>query len=424
MHTVFTDICKALDTISAAVIAGWTDDRTLNEVFGWNQVALTRHDLAKLATVLSSKIKEADPEAVDRITLLELQKIAPRLTVLQASTIPQLYNGGNAVYAAPVFIATMSWVHETLASFIGKGEVLDPKAAPFQLSKRVRAMQMEVDRLVIDKAKLEAQIALIDEAHSVAEALPANLQRLEEASEKVERIGGKTQELLANIETRSAEASVFTSDLQGQRDEAVRLISQCEEAYRATTTKGLAAAFDQRANRLTLSMWVWVAGLIAALAVGSLIGTIRISQLTLALSGPTPHWAAVWLQAAMSVLSVGAPLWFAWVATKQLGQRFRLAEDYGFKASVAKAYEGYRREAARIDVEFEARLFASALSRLEEAPLRLVESDTHGSPWHEFTSSAVIRQAINSIPEFPEKVLALARAGISGSAVKDKSVSG
>lgn len=63
-------------------------------------------------------------------------------------------------------------------------------------------------------------------------------------------------------------------------------------------------------------------------------------------------------------------MWFAWLATKQIGQRFHLAEDYAFKASVAKAYEGYRKEAARIDPEFEARLFGSALTRLDEAPLR------------------------------------------------------
>ena len=29
------------------------------------------------------------------------------------------------------------------------------------------------------------------------------------------------------------------------------------------------------------------------------------------------------------------------------------------------------------------RLFSSALTRLEEAPLRLIDNDTHGSPWSE-----------------------------------------
>src|SRR5690606_11815180 len=103
----------------------------------------------------------------------------------------------------------------------------------------------------------------------------------------------------------------------------------------------------------------------------------------------------------------GAPLWFAWIATKQINQRFRLSEDYAYKASVAKAYEGYRREAAKIDTIFEARLFSSALERLEEAPLRLVEEEMHGSPWHELFTSKPFRDALETIPEFRDSIINL-----------------
>ncbi|GAB3643065.1 hypothetical protein [Spirosoma arcticum] len=111
------------------------------------------------------------------------------------------------------------------------------------------------------------------------------------------------------------------------------------------------------------------------------------------------------MQVILSLLSIGAPLWFAWLSTKQVNQRFRLSEDYAFKASVAKAYEGYRREAARIDPLFEARLFSSALERIEEAPLRLVEDGVHGSPWHEFFSSKPFQQALQTIPEFKDTII-------------------
>lgn len=114
----------------------------------------------------------------------------------------------------------------------------------------------------------------------------------------------------------------------------------------------------------------------------------------------------------LSVLSIGSPLWFSWLATKQIGQRFRLAEDYAFKASVAKAYEGYRREAAKIDEAFAARLFASALTRLEEAPLRLVENDTHGSPWHELISSPAFQKAMETVPDLRDKFIEIAKAGL------------
>jgi len=93
----------------------------------------------------------------------------------------------------------------------------------------------------------------------------------------------------------------------------------------------------------------------------------------------------------------------AWIATKQIGQRFRLVEDYAYKASVAKAYEGYRKEAVRIDKDLEARLFASALTRLEEAPLRLIEEKTPGSPWHEFVESDAFHQALKSVQGFSDQ---------------------
>ena len=118
------------------------------------------------------------------------------------------------------------------------------------------------------------------------------------------------------------------------------------------------------------------------------------------------------MQALLSFLTIGGPLWFSWLATKQIGQRFRLAEDYAFKASVAKAYEGYRREAARIDEVFEARLFSAALSRLEEAPLRLVEGATHGSPWHELISSQAFLSALDTAPALREKFVEIAKAGM------------
>ena len=96
------------------------------------------------------------------------------------------------------------------------------------------------------------------------------------------------------------------------------------------------------------------------------------------------------------------------MATKQIGQRFRLAEDYAFKASISRAYEGFRREAARVDKDMEARLLASALTRLDELPLRLVETDSHGSPWHELASSDLVKDAMRAIPGFAGQVKELA----------------
>ncbi|MCY1231618.1 hypothetical protein D9M72_440730 [compost metagenome] len=120
----------------------------------------------------------------------------------------------------------------------------------------------------------------------------------------------------------------------------------------------------------------------SALAAGAIVGAFRISALQ-ALLAAEASTGRIALNLVLAFISVAAPVWFAWIATKQIGHRFRLSEDYAFKASVAQAYEGYRREAARLDEKFAKRLFSSALDRIDEAPIRFVEHETHGSPWHE-----------------------------------------
>ena len=167
----------------------------------------------------------------------------------------------------------------------------------------------------------------------------------------------------------------------------------------------MAAAFDERAGDLKKSMRLWVGGLLLALCVGAWIGHERIQILTTSLTAPNLNWGIIWIQIILSLTSVLAPLWFAWLATKQISQRFKLAEDYAFKASVAKAYEGYKKEAAKIDEEFEARLFNVALTRLEEAPLRLVDSVNHGSPTHEIVEKTGLNKVGEKIANKVENVI-------------------
>ncbi|MBP7066566.1 hypothetical protein [Ferrovibrio sp.] len=189
-------------------------------------------------------------------------------------------------------------------------------------------------------------------------------------------------------------------------------------AYSAATSQGLAAAFTERSKALDLSMRFWIFGLILALAAGSYFGFIRFQELSNSLNMPTVSNASIITNLIMSFFSIGAPIWFSWIATKQIGQCFRLSEDYAFKASISRAYEGYRKEAARIDEAFEKsalepQLLASALTRLDEQPLRLVETASHGSPWQELLDSDTVRDAIKNVPDFGRRVIDLARDSLS-----------
>ncbi len=412
MHKDLETACAALDALATAVTNAWGADTTACENFGWFAPAVTRHELADLARTLAADIRSTDADSLDTGAVKLVQDIPRRLTVLQGNTVPQMF-GGNGGQAIPAYISTLALLRTVLLPAIGWQLIPDPKSLPSSLARKVRAAQAELDQLTPNLGKLSQQIEEIQSAHKVADSLPIDSQALAEARDKLNKSSIESALLDEKIKNAWSSSHDHLERMKGHNETAAKLIQQCEAAYHITTTKGLAGAFDQRAGNLAWSMWTWVAGLVVALGIGSFIGAHRLEVLSTALQAPNPNWGGIGVQAVLSLLSVGAPLWFAWLATKQIGQRFRLSEDYAFKASVAKAYEGYRKEAARLDPQFEARLFSSALSRLDEPPLRLVETGTHGSPWHELANSEAVRRALNAVPELQDKLTALLREGIA-----------
>ncbi|SUX30649.1 hypothetical protein [Chromobacterium vaccinii] len=270
----------------------------------------------------------------------------------------------------------------------------------------------------------------IVEAHSAADQLPTDLASLREAREEIQSLRDQAEkdsdaakELLGKIDScyetikghiNSAEIEInkksteWDSFAKTTDEKAKEIFSRCEDAMRTSTSVGLASAFHEQAQSLKWSMLLWVLGLISALGAGTYFGGQQLHQLSEAIQASTPAMI-IWTRLFISLLSVGAPVWFAWLATKQIGQRFRLAEDYAYKASISRAYEGYRREAVQLDSDFQTKLFSSALARLDEQPLRFVEHKTHGSPWHELLDSDVVKEAIKIAPELAGKITEMAR---------------
>ena len=406
MHKDLQSVCDALESIATAVTNAWGAEITICENWGWFGPAVTRHELAQVARSLASDIHTAGIDELDDNLLKFVRDIPHRLTLIQSHTIPHIYSG-NAGQAIPAYLTTLALIRAQLLPALGWQVMPDVKALPASLARRARAAQAELDQLIPNISNIETQIKQIQDAHAISDTLPIDLATLAEAKTKHEQILTDSAIKAEKIKAAQESASVELKSIQEFTAEAEQLVKKCESAYQITTTKGLAGAFHQRANTLAISMWVWVFSLAVALFIGSLISGSRLSTLSNELIKTDSNWTKISIYSVLLLLSIGAPIWFAWVATKQIGQRFRLAEDYAFKASVAKAYEGYRKEAIRIDPAFESQLFESALTRLDEAPLRLVETETHGSPWHELANSELVRRAINSAPELRQKVIEL-----------------
>jgi hypothetical protein len=412
MHKELELLCTSLDNLAAAILSGWSGDQTFNEAWGWPCPTVTRHDMSAVASLLAKEIRASNIETVSPSEVTLIQDYPRRLSHMQATTIPNFWSG-NAGVATSAYLITLNTLRQSLGPMLGWQILGDPKAMPAPMARKLSSIQAAVDLLMPNKELLTSQINEIQQAHAVAESLPLDLKALTEARDQVVKLAAESAISAGKAKDDSTKANSELDAIKLTQVQADKLVAQCEEAYRITTTTGLAGAFDQRAKSLSNSMWGWVVGLIATLIIGSYLGSTRLELLSKSMTSGDPHWGIIWMHVVLSIMSIGAPIWFAWISTKQIGQRFRLAEDYAFKASVAKAYEGYKKEAARIDPSFEARLFSSALTRLEEAPLRLVEKETHGSPGHEVFSSKQFQDALSTIPEHRDKFIEVFKNGLS-----------
>lgn len=325
-----------------------------------------------------------------------------RLEHLHSQTIPNMW--GNAGHAVPAFKFTMDGLRKVLSSVLTEDKRGEAAKDLREFRRKLRGMESELKGMEPRAASLVSMVERIEQAYSAADQLPSDLESLREAREKIGELVRDATQDQGRVRNIREDADELDKQLNKSAEEARVVLDRCETAYSAATSVGLAAAFSERSKALSNSMWFWIGGLLVALAAGSFFGASQVRALSETLDVPNVTGWAITVNVLLSLLSIGAPVWFAWLATKQIGQRFRLAEDYAFKASISRAYEGFRREAARFDEDMEAKLLASALARLDELPLRLVEADSHGSPWHELASSDIMRRAMNQIPGFAGQV--------------------
>ncbi|YCI29816.1 hypothetical protein M1E08_02700 [Erwinia sp. PK3-005] len=330
------------------------------------------------------------------------------------------------------FLLTMFFIRNEINELFSFEVLANRELLPKNVLNRLAMYDDNLEAIKSKAGDVENKISIINEAYEAAEQLPTTLKSLRSLSEDLEKIKRNSSALSEEIVSLNSKAVTAYDDLFERRSkihdltnemkdtingymqdysaEAQSYIDRCEIAFRTTTTKGLAGAFEDKAQKLNASIRWWVFGLTGALATGAVVGYFRLQVLEHYLSGTDASSMKLFIQLFLSILSVGAPLWFAWLATKQIGQRFRLAEDYEFKASVSKAYEGYKNEAIGLDESFSQRLFGNALTRLEEPPLRFVEESHPSSPLMEILSSPKFKEFVSKGDESVDALLK--RAGL------------
>lgn len=401
--------CKALDEFASAVktsFSGWTN--LLQQQIGWMGPALTPSELVAIPSRLARRMREADlsfeasnPDEAEQAELIAA--IPNRLANFQG-ILPNLPSS-NIGQAGWGYSETFNqW--ERILFPDGVWSEPDADTLPARLRQQMRRTKVALDGLLVDRDAIEAQLAQIKEGAQLIGDLPVDAEMISNARKDVAAAHQSAVEAASKSKVAADDAAASVGRLEALETEAKKVLDGIEAVYRATTSHALAEAFNTRSAALRGSVRLWVGLLIGALIAGAYLGYLRVQAISELTKDPNIQHSIglIWIQVALGTFSLAAPLWVAWLATRQISQRFRLAEDYSFKASLATAYEGYRREAARIDPEFEKDLFGSALRHLDQEPLRFMAETDHASPYAEFFSSPVFRDALKKVPNLSEDI--------------------
>lgn len=405
MHSSLKKLRDELDALSNAVNAAIPDgEKTLFlEKNGIGYPALYPGDLVDFVNYLVERIDSIDLDVLSDDNIQEIGFIITKVKKIKEILVPHLLNG-NGQSAIPSFVSSLCYISFFFDTIFSFNRLQDANLLPQKLSRKIKVMDARIKQVSPEIDDLEQKVKTILEAYTTADNLPLLLDELKKYRDDI--LKGKddittckenTDHSLVLMKIALDDSEKIISDLKKNSLKAQEYLAMCEEAIRASTSKGLAGAFEIKAEKLNWSIRLWVGGLAMALSAGGFVGYERLKALSAVLSQPNPNAIVIGTQLILSVFSIGAPLWFAWLSTKQINQRFRLAEDYAYKASVAKAYEGYRNEASKLDDEdFITRLFDSALTRLEEPPLRFVQGEDHSTPWMEMLNSKAFERFLDS----------------------------
>lgn len=396
-------LSKTLAKMNEGILAH-SQTSKFSDNWGWQALPLDKTDLAYTARIIADRIDSTDWTGSDEAESL-FKDLAAKAEWVNGNLVPNLWSGPQAAELLATFLNNVDFQVFSIAS---PDQIRPSLALPASLKKYVAAANLRLQEATKSIDGIEKKVSAINSAYDAAEKLPATQSDLAAALAEVDKAAREAERLNGKSAATSDEVDLLKRKLQSAESQAQATLEKVRAAYRAATSQGLAQAFSDKSASLNQSMLIWVLVLLGALLAAGILAHQRFPELLAAVTGK-PDWGVVLLNIVLGAISVAPAVWVAWIATKQIGQRFRLAEDYAYKAALSTAYEGYRAEASKLDPLFEAQLFATALGRLDELPLRLVERDVHGSPWHELVTSPEFKGAVEAFPSLKEKIAAVFR---------------
>ena len=117
-----------------------------------------------------------------------------------------------------------------------------------------------------------------------------------------------TGEISKSVSNNQTKSQTALDAMKVHEIEADRVLQNIGAAYRATTTKGLAGAFKNKAMMLNATIVFWIAALAAALAAGGLIAHFNFVEVQKLVSDSKIETERLWVQALLAIVGVGGPI--------------------------------------------------------------------------------------------------------------------
>lgn len=318
--------------------------------------------------------------------------------------IEVLFTQSNAQFFDKI-VLIITIVNLKFQQYLDWEHVDDLKKIPREVKQRISTIQNSLNEVEESTSGIEDKVEAINDAYNAATELPVLLRDLNKSRADIDLVKTKSNENLTNIQNYKSASESDLNTIKSTKQQAEKLLEDAKDVLKQMHDKltistgiGLAYAFNSRSKELKIQSYFWTAGFIASLLCIFFIAFNRFNYLNGSITQTTPI-SYVIIQIIISLISLSAPVWFALVSSKQIHKLFTLSEDYAYKASISASYEGYRQEAYEIDSELVKKLLNTALTKVDEAPLRLVGNESSSSPFEEFINQPKIKELIEMFPE-------------------------
>jgi hypothetical protein len=199
-----------------------------------------------------------------------------------------------------------------------------------------------------------------------------------EVTEQIEALNEKADAWAKDIEQLAKKAVSVEEDVMNLNNRLQTVIENTESTFKrvedllpGATSAGLASAFRSRKDAIAKSKKYWIGGFVI-----SLIGLIGMIVL-LILNAPNQSGKDWWQYLVERIPMTFPFIWLGWFFGRNYGHAVRLEEDYAFKESISRSFEGYKKQMQEVDIaDALPRLCQNTIRILSETPLRVFDRKT------------------------------------------------